>query len=527
MTSGADVLLHLLREEKVNKIFGNPGTTELPLMEALARSSDAPEYVLGLNEASAVGMADGYAQATGRPSFLNLHAFGGLGCAIGALGNAAAAHVPLVVTAGQQDRRHLAFDPWLAGDVVSLARPVTKWAHEVRNAGELAIMLRRAFLDAMVPPAGPVFLSLPSDILWQSCELPSLPKSSRDIRVIPADLRPLVDRLLAAEKGRLAMILCDEVATSGATRDAAAVAERLGAKVFGASLHGRSVFAAEHPAWQGTLPPDFDGIRTTLAPFNVLFVVGSRPFVPYHFKSSDLLLKGAELLQLCPFPDDLGRSFPVRLGVVGDPSESLRAVLAELPENAEVDAFAMKPAIGSSWLDRLTAAILSGLPKEGAVVDEVPLLIGSLRPQALRRGGDHYYFARGGARGWAIPASVGIGLARPGASVLCVTGDGSAMFSPQALWNAAQRNLNIVFVVLQNGEYGILKSAIREGGYGSSRKKTFIGMSINQPAIDFAAIGSAFGIRTLSTTGNADVAAKVADAFRQQGPTIIVIPVNG
>jgi benzoylformate decarboxylase len=161
------------------------------------------------------------------------------------------------------------------------------------------------------------------------------------------------------------------------------------------------------------------------------------------------------------------------------------------------------------------------------VVDEEPLLIGSLGPQALRLGHDHYYFAHEGGLGWGVPAAVGLGLARPGASVLCVTGNGSTMVSSQALRNAARRDLTIVFVVLQNGEFGIVEPAMRTDCYDNASQNTFFGPDINQPAIDFVAMGKSFGIRTLSLEGTDDVAAKVADAFRQQGPTIIVIPVNG
>src|SRR5436305_6782535 len=159
-----DVLLDVLRIEGVRHVFGNPGSTELPFIDALA-GADALHYVLALQEATAVGVAEGYAMATGRPAFLNLHTSAGLGNAIGALTNAQANQTPLVVTAGQQDYRHIATDPLLAGDLTGLARSVAKWSHEVRTAGELGTILRRAFHDAMSPPSGPVFVSIPMDLL--------------------------------------------------------------------------------------------------------------------------------------------------------------------------------------------------------------------------------------------------------------------------------------------------------------------------------------------------------------------------
>lgn len=182
----------------------------------------------------------------------------------------------------------------------------------------------------------------------------------------------------------------------------------------------------------------------------------------------------------------------------------------------------------AAWRDRLTAAILSGVPKKSIVVDEAPPLIGSLGPRALQLGHDHYYFAHGGGLGWGVSAAVSLGLAHPGASMLCVTGDSPAIFSAQALWNAAQRNLDIVFVVLQSGEGGIAESAIRAGlSHDGARPNMLVGFNIDQPTFDVVAIGEAVGIRTLSTKGNGDVTAKVAEAFGRQGPTIIVVPVDG
>ncbi|MDQ2786887.1 MAG: thiamine pyrophosphate-binding protein, partial [Chloroflexota bacterium] len=160
---GSEVLIEVLRGEGVTHIFGNPGTTELPMIDALAAVSDI-HYVLGLQESTVVGMADGYAQATRRPAFLNVHTAAGLGNAIGNLTNAKSANTPLVVTAGQQDYRHIITDPLLAGDLMGIAAAVSKWTHEVRTLGELGTVLRRAFHDAASAPAGPVFVALPMNV---------------------------------------------------------------------------------------------------------------------------------------------------------------------------------------------------------------------------------------------------------------------------------------------------------------------------------------------------------------------------
>ncbi|HEX4868944.1 MAG TPA: thiamine pyrophosphate-binding protein, partial [Acidimicrobiales bacterium] len=251
MVLARDVLLEVLRSEGVTHLFGNPGSTELPLMDALAEAPDL-QYVLALQEATAVGMADGYAQATGRPAFVNLHTSAGLGNAIGNLTNARANRAPLVVTAGQQDYRQIATDPLLSGPLVELAGGAVKWGHEVRTAEELGTIVRRAFHDAAVPPAGPVFAALPMDLLDH--EVAAAPGPSTRHPVGLADgLEELADLLGGTAVGRLALVAGDAVAASGAVASLVALAESLGAPVYGAPLHGQGVFPPAHPLFAGML----------------------------------------------------------------------------------------------------------------------------------------------------------------------------------------------------------------------------------------------------------------------------------
>jgi benzoylformate decarboxylase len=207
---GADVLLEVLRSEGVEYIFGNPGTTELPLMDALIGARDI-QYIWALQEASAVAMADGYAQAARRPGFLNLHTAGGLGHGMGNLLNAQVSQTPLVVTAGQQDSRHTITDPLLFGDLIQIARPAVKWAQEVAHADQLPILVRRAFHDANAAPAGPVFLSLPMDVMEEMSTVGITDPSVIDRRTVAGSLDQLAARLAAIEPGRLLIIAGDEV----------------------------------------------------------------------------------------------------------------------------------------------------------------------------------------------------------------------------------------------------------------------------------------------------------------------------
>src|SRR5580693_4765667 len=215
---GAAILLEVLRSEGVEYIFGNPGTTELPLMDALLETP-AIRYILALQEASVVAMADGYAQAARKPGFLNLHTAGGLGHGMGALLNASVSQTPLVVTAGQQDSRHTITDPLLFGNLVTIAGPAVKWAHEVAHADQLPILVRRAFNDAKAAPTGPVFLSLPMDVMEEISSVGIGAPSVIDRRPIAGSLDRLAGLLGRIEPGRLLIIAGDEVHTSDAAAE--------------------------------------------------------------------------------------------------------------------------------------------------------------------------------------------------------------------------------------------------------------------------------------------------------------------
>ena len=231
---GAAVLLEVLRSEGARYVFGNPGTTELPLIDALV---DAPDfhYVLALQEASAVAMADGYAQAASRPGVLNLHTAGGLGHGLGNLLNAHVSGTPLVVTAGQQDSRHTLTDPLLYGDLVSIATPAVKWAQEVTHPDQIPILIRRAFHDCQTAPTGPVFLSLPMDVMEEMTAVDIGDVSTIDRAAVAGSLGRLAEYLAAIPPGKLAIIAGDEISTSNAAAETVVLADALGAPVYGSS----------------------------------------------------------------------------------------------------------------------------------------------------------------------------------------------------------------------------------------------------------------------------------------------------
>lgn len=551
MTAGRDVLFEVLETEGVDHIFGNPGTTELPLMDALALR-ERPEYVLALQEATAVGMADGYAQATGRPAFLNLHTSAGLGNAIGNLTNAHANGVGLVVTAGQQDRRHLAHDPMLSGDLVGLARPVSKWSEEVRSVDDLATVLRRAFRDAGTPPRAPVFVSIPMDLLDDTTDVPTPPVSPVDHGTVAGGLDQLASLLIDTEPGKLCFVAGDEVHDSpGGLEALAQLAEALGAPVFGSPLHGRLVFPPAHPLWQGALPPFASMIASRLKPFDRALLVGGQAFLVYPYTPGSPLPKTTELLHLSPDVTQIGRAHPATLGVVGDPASSLRALLqlvtsrqsaeqrqraadslreSSTRRRADIDALEQTAAdrYSDTPMHPMAAAhaLVRALPPDSTVVDE------AITSGVYVRGFHHadkpgrYFFCKGGGLGWGMPAACGVSLARGREPVLCVVGDGSAMYSPQALWTAARYELPVVFAVVNNRQYRILKDYLRGMGGDSAKSDNFVGMDIAKPSIDFLALAQSMGVGATLVEKADDVGDAVRAAWSSGRPQVLELPIT-
>lgn len=548
-TNGRSVLLEVLRTEGARHCFGNPGTTELPFVDALA---DHPElhYVLALQENVAVGMADGYAQASGRPSFVNLHTVAGLGGGIGNLSNAMANRTPMVVTAGQQDRRHLLAEPILSGDLCGLAAATTKWQHEVRHLGELAPVLRRAFLSAGTAPGGPVFVSIPMDVLDEEGEV-EVPAPSRLERgAVAGGLEELAGLLAEAAPDGLALVVGDEVAAGGAAAlaEVVALAESLGAPVYGAPLYSNLDFPTDHPLWTGMLAFTAASVAGTLSRYRRIFVIGAKAFLVYPWTPPSPLPPGSELLHLAADPALVGRDLPTRFGAVGDIAASLAAlrtlVAARIDTAAAAAALERARGEADGAAERFTTmaseraaespmhpmaathALLSALPAGGALVDEaittgfhVRMLYRSSTPGS-------YFFCRGGGLGWGVPAALGVKLARPDQPVLCIVGDGSIMYSAQALWTAAHENIPVVVAVVNNRQYGILKMNLVESGSTAARQGRFIGMDLDSPPVDYVGLARSLGVDSLLVEKPADVTDATRAAFESGRPTLLELPIS-
>jgi benzoylformate decarboxylase len=546
---GAEILLEILRSEGIKFIFGNPGTTELPLIDALVVNPDF-RYVWGLQEATAVGMADGYAQASGKPAFVNLHTSGGLGHGMGAIMNAKIARAPMVVTAGQQDLRHILADPLLAADLVGMASPIAKWCFEPNSLDDLPLILRRAFHSSMSPPRGPVFLSLPMNILDEIGSPRVVPPSRIELSNVGVGLKELASGLLRFNRGRTVIVAGNDIAELGLGKAIARVAELIGAPVYGASWPSVNNYSSIDPFWRGSLPTTAKGISETLGRYDCLLGLGGKSLVSIVYTMRDPIPDSIEFYHISEDANDLGYNDAPKLGIFGNVRATLEALAHELEpkvpsaivkENIE-SAGQQKDILWRGLMERADAAIrgdekiepivaarevLRPLPDGFLLVDEAPC--SNLFTQAMHRstGGRQYFHNRGGALGWGMPAAIGVSLARDHAPVLCMVGDGSAMYSPQALWSAVHEEVPVVFVVLNNFEYGILKNFMLSQPQYNAKEHGFLAMDICQPKVDFQSLASSMGVESTFVGSHRKISEAVEAALNTGKPHLIEIAVIG
>lgn len=547
---GANLLLEILRSEGVEYIFGNPGTTELPLIDALLETP-AIRYILALQEASAVAMADGYAQAARRPGFINLHTAGGLGHGMGNLLNASVSQTPLVVTAGQQDSRHTITDPLLFGDLVTIASPAVKWAHEVAHADQLPILVRRAFNDAKAAPKGPVFLSLPMDVMEEMSGAGIDAPSVIDRRPVAGSLPALATHLASVTPGRLLIIAGDEVHFSDAAREIAVLAESLGAPVFCSSWPSHIPFPTNHPLWSGKMPHNGTEIAALLTDYDAIFALGGKSLITILYTEGSPVPPGCAVFQLTADVRDLGRTYMTELSVVGDIRDSLRvlnplvaekaaplasrraALVREAGERQRAARRALEAKAAALWqapvIAPLVAAheVMKAIGPDIAIVDEAVATSEGVRGFLNSPSNHQYSFLRGGALGWGMPAAVGASLGLGRAPVVSLVGDGAALYSPQALWTAAHEELPVTFIVMNNREYNILKNFMRgRENYLAARANRFIAMDIERPAIDYPALALSMGVPARRIDRASDIADTVAAAIASGKPNLIEIVIS-
>lgn len=552
-TSGSQALLEMLAQAGVRYLFGNPGTTELPLLDALLDESRI-DYILALQEVPVMAIADGYAMASGGLGVVNLHISCGLGNGLGMLYNAYREGTPLLVTAGQTDRRLAVEEPILWSDMVAVARPWTKWSVEVERTEDLPVIVRRAIQTALTPPTGPVFLSLPMDLQAEVAELDLTPIAPLDTRI-----RPPVEALaraaeLLARAERPAVLVGSRVAERDAVAPLVRVAELLGAPVISESgtTHGRLGFPATHPLAALGLPLWSPEVRARLAEFDVVLVVGMDLLRQYvYMEPSRAIPEHVKLVHLDEDQWQIGKNYPVAVGVLGDIRESLVELGARLTQAQSV---AEQAAAQSRWSARqaeheaarakllgqaaaertlrpitplgLMSTLAEILPPDVAVIEEAVTTTNTVFERlAALKNTSGYFGHRGWALGWGLGCSIGVKLAWPDRPVLALLGEGAALYGIQGLWTAARYRIPVTFVICNNAQYQILKVGARGLGLPGAVAGRFTGMDLAEPEIDFVGLARSLGVSAERVSDLDELRGKVAQSLAGSEPRLFDVPI--
>ena len=510
--------IELLRAFGLTTVFGNPGSTELPMFR------DFPSdfrYVLGLQESIVVAMADGFAQATGNAALVNLHSAAGVGHALGNIFTAYKNQTPLVITAGQQARSMLPFDPFLfAADATEFPKPYVKWSCQPARAEDVPAALARAYYMAMQAPRGPTFVSIPVDD-W---ERQTLPVEARQVsRTVAGDPALLAAAAKAMSNAKRPVIVVGAgVARDGAWYETIALAEHHQAPVWVSPMSARNSFPEDHRLFAGFLASDRAKIVASLNGHDFILVLGAPAFT-YHVEGfGPVIPEGATLAQLVDDPAAAAWA-PVGTSIVTNLKHGIAALLdgtAPAPRPAPTPRTAAPRLTGAILTDAYLLQQIAKLrPKGSIIVEEAPSSRGPMHDYLPILDENGFYTCASGGLGHGLPAAVGVALGRPGEKVIAVLGDGSAMYAIQGLWSAAQLKLPIAFVIVKNGAYEALQDFARHFGLQQA-------VGTNLPELDFCALATAQGLDAIRVTHSADLDAALEAAFRSNKPTLVEVAVD-
>lgn len=526
MISVRQAAFDVFRAHGLTTLFGNPGSTELPML------ADFPadfQYVLGLQEGVVVGMADGYAQATGRPTLVNLHSAPGVATAMGALVNAAAARSPLVLTAGQQIRALLTGPALLTNpEPTVLPRPLVKWSFEPPRPQDVPAALSRAAHLAALPPRGPVLVSLPMDDWTAEVE----PESVRVLaaRRVSAGSGPVADVVrrvaerIAAAKAPVLLVGAG-IDTPAGWQAAVTLAERCRMPVYWAPLEARCGFPTSHPAFQGVLPATEAGVGKALQGHDLVIVAGAAAFRYYPYVPGPVLGGESELILFTDDPQEAARA-SYGEAIVGDPVVALsrlagdvaparRAIPAPGSQASPVDLFA-----GPLTAAAVYATLARVLPPAGVVVCESVSNMRDCQDQIRFSRAGSFYSPAGASLGFGVPAAIGVQLADPDRPVVAVVGDGALQYAVPALWTAARYDVPVTVVVLRNDRYAVLEDYCE-----------FLGVSavpgLRVPGIDSVLLANGYGVPAVRAEDMDEVEQALRDSFARPGPSLVEVPIGG
>ena len=545
--TGRQAFIKLLLDEGVTHLFGNPGTTELAIMEAVPQFPELT-YVLGLQESIVVGMADGFARASNQLVACNLHCAPGLGHAMGAIYNAKFSGSPLLITAGQYEVGYGLQEPLLYEPLVPIAAPLVKWAFEVTRIEDLPRIIRRAAKIARTPPMGPVFISLPGSVLDEEAEIEFGFPTLVDTGMRPSDraLQDIAEKLLAAKKP--VIVAGREIANADMFAEACELAELLGAAVYQESVPYNARYPSSHPTCMGDLTRNQKKVRQTLEQYDFLLCLGADLLRMSPMSTVEPLPPEMPVMHITEREWELGKNYSTATAVRADVKETLLALLPVLRSmrtaeqakqaqarladlatrnwsanrakmHAELESSASTTPIDQRYLVR---QLVDALPENVIVVDEtltaapaISALLPMDNPQA-------YYGLASGGLGFGMAGAVGAALAQPTRPVVATIGDGSAMYSIQSLWTAAHLKLNITYVIINNRSYRIIKERL----LAMRGTDDFVAMDMDNPAIDFAGVAKSMGMPSQLVTDPTKLADVLKAAMASGGPNLVEVIVS-
>ena len=524
MKTVQQVFFDVARRLGLTTIFGNPGSTEETLLKNFPKDF---RYVLALQEAPAVAMADGYAQATGEPVMVNLHTAAGMGNALGNIESAWYNRAPLIITAGQQTREMLLLEPYLTNtQPLEIPKPFVKWAYEPARPQDVPGALMRAYAMAVQPPAGPVFLSIPMDDVDKPCpDIPELRVIGRRLGADPLFLAPVIEALNHARSPVL--VTGGAIDQSGGWDDVVRLAERLRCKVWAAPAEGRPGFPETHALYQGMLTSAIGPLCKQLDEHDVIVVIGAPVFRYYPYVAGNYLPAGAKLFHITDDVNEAARA-PVGESVLADPgracavlAQHVRSVERQLPP-ARIEL--PPPAAGEViTADYLYHAINELRPDDSVLVQESLSTLGLLRQRLPTARSRSFFSMSSGVLGYGLAAAIGVALAERDAGtqrkVVDIVGDGAANYVIQALWTAAQQKLPILFVIPRNGAYNILKSF-------ANQLHTPGVPGLDLPGLDFVSLAKGYGVPGDHVVSSTQLHGVLRRAMASTGPHLVEVQID-
>lgn len=544
---GAEALIEILKSEEVEYVFGIPGATEVLFMDALEKSTDI-KYILGLNEIVSAGMAEGYARATGKPGFLNLHTGPGVASALGMLYNAQSGGVPLVVTAGQQDTRLLQYDPHLTGDIVGMGKLYCKWSTEIHHAEDIPVIMQRAFKMATQHPQGPVLVSLPQNIMNQDIDFNSSPKSSI-YSGVRSDRQAIKKAIELIQEAKQPVIMVESgVTRCNALDEVVNFAELTGSRVYQAWMSDVN-FPVRHPLYLGDLDPSQPGTKELLEDVDLLIGIGCSLFSPSFFNPEEVLPENIKVIHIDENPWELGKNMVTDCGMQGDIKAALTDLNSmlekELSGEKKEEIEKRKEKIKNNKTEKnkiLEHQLMAEKNKKPIAVSRLMKEIANLTSensvivddcwsssQMLRqivnfsKAGQFIRARKGGSIGWGLPGAMGASLGVPNKEIIAVCGDGSTAWSMQSLWTAARYNIPVTYVITNNGVYRQVKLVRKMvlGEYVLTEKHD--GMEIDEPVINFQQLAECMGVKAVQVTDPDEIGKALKEAIEDNRPRLVEV----